>query len=184
MSGPGPVPLIPMPGWLADVQADLAGGGGNPDLAALQGIANAVNPTASTINCGHIIDAVVARFTGSDPGATAPAGMDGSFEEIEQRHNTTLTWGSNFQAAFDAVAAGGPGTVAIVGIGYSGGGGSHVVALVNNNGTVGVVEGQDWGNNDPREVVTSVDRANERYNTDGGSNIGWGIVGSGAPPHP
>jgi papain fold toxin 1 (glutamine deamidase) of polymorphic toxin system len=186
MSGPAPVPLIPMPGWLAGLQAELSGAssGALGDREVLQGIANAINPRAGTVNCGWNIDAAIERFTGADPNATAPTDMDGSWSEIEQRHNTTFAWNSNFQAAFDAVQAGGPGTAAIVGIQYSGGNAAHVVAMVNQNGTVAIIEGQDWGNNDPREVVTEASRADERYNSDGGSTIGWGLVGAGAPAPP
>lgn len=183
MSSPDPVPLIPLPGWLAGIQAALAGapGGASGDVATMQAIANGINPTASTINCGWNIDAAIARFTGADPNATSPAGMDGSWSEIQTRHNMTFSWGSSVQAAFDAAAAGGPGTAVIMGIGYSGGA-SHVVTVVNMNGTVGIIEGQDWGNNDPREVITDVNRANERYNSDGKTNFGVGTVGAGAPP--
>lgn len=160
--------------------ADTIGGmldpGGNLEAAA-----TAVNPSGSVVNCGHIIDAVAQRLTGMDPNATAPAGQDGSFDDIEDRFGTDMTWGSNFQDAYDAVETGGDGTIAIVGIGYSGGG-SHVVALANDNGTVGIVEGQNWGPDDPAEVITDVDRANERYNSDGGSNIGWGLAGSRNAP--
>jgi hypothetical protein len=56
--------------------------------------------------------------------------------------------------------------------------------MVNQNGTVAIIEGQDWGNEDPREVIDDPARANERYNSDGGSSIGWGLVGTGAPPPP
>jgi hypothetical protein len=175
-----------MPDWLAGLQAELSGAGSGTlgDLEALQGIANGINPRAGTINCGWNIDAAIARFTGADPNATSPTEMDGGWEEIEQRHNTTFTWGSDFQAAFDAVQAGGPGTAAIVGINYSGGTAAHVVAMVNQNGTVAIIEGQDWGNEDPREVITDPARADERYNSDGGSEIGWGLVGAGAPAPP
>ena len=48
--------------------------------------------------------------------------------------------------------------------------------MANQNGTVGIVEGQDWGAGNPREVITTPARANQRYNSDGGSNIGWGLV--------
>ncbi len=183
MSGPGPVPLIPMPDWVSAAQAELSGAAGNTlsNIEVLQGIANAINPKAGTVNCGWNIDAVIARFTGADANATSPTDMDGAWDEIEQRHNTTFSWGGSFQDAFDAVQNGGPGTAAIVGIGY-GGGGAHVVAMVNQNGTVAIVEGQDWGNSDPREVITDSNRANERYNGDGASTIGWGLVGAGAPP--
>ncbi len=118
--------------------------------------------------------------TPSSADAAAPAGQDGTFPQIEQRFGTTLTWGSDFQSAFDAVRAGGDGTMAVVGIGYSGGRGSHVVLLANDGGSVGIVEGQDWGAGNPPEAITDVNRANTRYNSDGGSNIGWGIV----PPRP
>lgn len=189
MSGPEPVPLIDMPDWLAGVQAAFSGAGGGrlSDIEQLQEMANAINPRAGTVNCGWNIDSVIARFTGADPGATTnTTGMDGSWSQIEQRHNTTITWNTGFQAAFDAVQAGGPGTAAIVSIVYPGkNAGAHVIAMVNQNGTVGIVEGQDWGNENPREVITDAARANERYNAN--SNIGFGIVGAGAPappPHP
>ncbi|MET0554272.1 MAG: toxin glutamine deamidase domain-containing protein [Vicinamibacteria bacterium] len=182
MSGPSPVPLIPMPDWVSAAQAALSGasGGALSDVEVLQGIANAINPKAGTVNCGWNIDAVVARFTGADANATAPTDMDGSWDEIEQRHNTTLTWGGSFQDAFDAVRDGGPGTAAIVGMTY-GGGGAHVVAMVNQNGTVAIVEGQDWGNANPREVIGDSNRANERYNGNGRTTVGFGLVGAGAP---
>lgn len=150
---------------------------GPPPGAALQDAVDNVNPENSVENCGHILDAASARLNGTDPGAAAPADQDGSFDEIEDRFDTDLTWGSDFQSAYDAVEAGGDGTQAIVGIDYSGDG-SHVVLLANDGGTVGIVEGQNWGADDPAEVITDVDRANERYNDDGSSDIGWGLVGS------
>jgi len=171
MSPPLTLPLLPLPSWLSAAQTAA-------HVRSMQAIANAVNPASSTVNCGNIIDAVIARETGTNPNAAAPPGTDGSFTDIENRHHTTLTWGSNFQAAFNAVQGGGPGTMAIVGIGYSGGTGSHVVVMANQNGTVGIIEGQDWGAGNPREVITDPARADARYNSDGGSNIGWGIVGS------
>ncbi len=142
----------------------------------LEAIINSVNPLSDGNNCGHIIDAVYGRLTGKNSGAVAPSGFDGTFPEIEKRFNTTLNWGKNFQSAFDAVREGGDGTTAIVGINYSGGNASHVVVLTNRGGTVAIIEGQNWGANDDREVNTSPERANERYNADGGSTIGWGIV--------
>lgn len=152
-----------------------------PDTPATPGAALAdavagVNPSGSVVNCGNIIDAAAARLSGADPKAVAPAGQDGSFTDIEGRFNTSLTWGSDFNTAFDAVRDGGDGTMAIVGIGYSGGTASHVVLLANDHGTVGIVEGQNWGPGNPPEVITDVARANTRYNSDGGSNIGWGLV--------
>lgn len=141
-------------------------------------IVNGVNPLGSVINCGHIIDSVTDRLTGRDRSASSPAGGDGSFTEIENRHNTSLTWGSSFNSAFNAVQNGGHGTTAIVGIRYSGGTASHVVVMTNHNGNVAILEGQDWGGSGPREVISTPARANQRYNSDGGSDIGWGIVGS------
>ena len=108
--------------------------------------------------------------------------MDGSWSEIEQRHNMTFSWGSSFQDAFDAVQNGGPGTAAIMGIGYGGGGARTWWRWSTRTAPSAIVEGQDWGNSDPREVITDSNRANERYNGDGASNIGWGLVGAGAPP--
>jgi len=187
MSGPPPLPLISPPDWLGAFDRGPDGYQGNlgasPAMAAMMSAANGANPMGGTVNCGNIIDAVVARLSGADPDATAPTARDGSFDEINQRFNTTVSWGQGFQAAYDAVQNGGPGTMAIVGIAY-GGGGSHVVVLANVDGTVGVIEGQDWGDDDPREVVSTVDRANERYNSDGGSDIGFGIIGAGAPAPP
>jgi hypothetical protein len=165
------LPLIPIPGWLTAFQTAV-------NLAAMQGIANGVNPAGSTVNCGNIIDAAIDRLNGTDANAVAPAGTDGSFTEIETRHHTTLQWGSNFSDAFDAVRNGGDGTIAVVGIEYSGGTASHVVVLANDHGTVGIIEGQDWGAGNPREVITDPAHADARYNSDGGSNIGFGIVGS------
>ncbi|SIN91582.1 PAAR domain-containing protein [Vannielia litorea] len=141
----------------------------------LQSAAMGVNPSGSVVNCGNSIDAVLDRLDGTDPNAVAPATRDGLFSDIEARHGTTLGWNSSFQDAFDAVQAGGPGTRAIVGIRYSGGG-SHVVVMANDGGTVGIVESQDWGPGNRREVITDAGRANTRYNGDGGSNVGWGIV--------
>lgn len=176
MGSPGGVGAIvgSMLAWVKDKVAaavDFLTPGSN-----LQAAVNGVNPNGGTVNCGNIIDAASARLSGRDPDAVASTDRDGSFTDIEGRFNTTLTWGSDFQSAYDAVQAGGPGTQAIIGIGYSGGTGSHVVLLANDGGTVGIVEGQNWGAGNPPEVITDVDRANERYNSDGGSNIGWGIV--------
>jgi uncharacterized Zn-binding protein involved in type VI secretion len=142
-------------------------------------IVAAVNPTDSVINCGNIIDAFISRLTGADPNATAPNQMDGTFDEIEQRHNVKLQWNKNFNDAFDAVKAGGNGTIAIVGIDYSGGTASHVVVMANAHGQPVILEGQNWGPGNPKETITSPDRANARYNSDGGSNIGYGIVRQG-----
>jgi hypothetical protein len=175
MSGPDPLPPIPWPGWFGALEGAMVDATERAaNLAVLQGVVAGVNPGASTINCGNIIDAARARLDGSNPNAAAPTTRDGSFQAIEGRFNTTLTWGSNFQAAFDAVQNGGHGTMAVVGIQYAGGG-SHVVLMANQNGTVGIVEGQNWGGTNPQEVVTDANRANTRYGAN--SNVGWGLVG-------
>ncbi|MBY6047236.1 PAAR domain-containing protein [Vannielia litorea] len=142
----------------------------------LQNAAMGVNPSGSVVNCGNSIDAVLDRLDGTDPNAVAPATRDGLFSDIEARHNTNLQWNSSFQDAFDAVQQGGPGTRAIVGIIYPNNGGSHVVVMANDRGTVGIVESQDWGPGQRQEVITDANRANTRYNGSGNSNVGWGIV--------
>jgi len=158
--------------------------GAQPYIPSLDAIANAVNPAGSVINCGNIVDAVIARLSGSDPDAVSPATQDGSFDDIGNRHGTTIEFGHTFQDAFDAVRAGGPGTTAIVGINYSGGTASHIVVMTNEGGNVAIVEGQDWGAGNSREVIGSSERANERYNSDAGSDIGYGIVpGMGGGGH-
>ena len=162
---------------VGDAPGNAAGGGPGSNLATA---ASQVNPYDSTINCGNIIDAVVARLNGSNPYAVAPAGRDGSFSEIEGRFNTTISWNQGFQNAFDAVQAGGPGTKAIIGVQY-GGGGSHVIVMANDGGKVGIVEGQNWGPGQQAGVVDSPAAANARYNSDGNSNVGYGII---PPPSP
>lgn len=153
---------------------------GDMATPTLSGIAGAVNPLDGNVNCGNIIDSVIARLTGADPDATAPLDRDGTFDQIEDRHNTDIAWGGTFDDAYNAVRNGGDGTIAIVGIQY-GGGGSHVVVLANEGGEVAIVEGQHWDNNNPREAITTPERANERYNPDGNSTVGYGIVGSRNP---
>ena len=187
MSGPDPVPLIDMPDWLAGVQAGFSGasGGRLSDIEQLQEMANAINPRAGTVNCGWNIGSVIARFTGADANATTnTTGMDGSWSQIEAAPQHDAHLEQQLPGGVQrGVQAGGPGTAAIVSIVYPGkNAGAHVVAMVNQNGTVGIVEGQDWGNNNPREVITDPARANERYNAN--SNIGFGIVGAGAPAPP
>ena len=143
----------------------------------LDSIVAGVNPSNGTENCGNIIDAVVARLNGTSPNAVAPNSQDGSLHDIEKRFNTQLSWGQTLQDAFDAVKAGGNGTTAIVGIVYSGPKpSSHVLVMTNDNGTVGILEAQDWGSGNPKEVITSPEVANKRYSPDGGSNIGYGIL--------
>ncbi len=148
---------------------------GAPGSALAAAVAGS-NPTGSVINCGNIIDAVVARLDGSDPNATATAEGDGTFNEIEQRLGTSLEWGQSLDEAYSQVQARGPGTMAVVGIAYSGGTASHVVIIANDRGTVGIVEGQDWGPGQGAGVIRDPAAANARYNSDGGSDIGIGII--------
>lgn len=140
---------------------------------ASQTIADSVNPSNSVVNCGNIIDAVIDRLNGNNPDATAPAEQDGSFAEIGNRHGTNIEWGHSFDDAFDAVEQGGDGTTAIVGINY-GNGSSHVVVMTNRGGNVEIIEGQDWGGGNPKEVITTPERAKERYGA--GSDVGYGIL--------
>ncbi|MGH6863844.1 MAG: toxin glutamine deamidase domain-containing protein, partial [Methylocella sp.] len=115
-----------------------------PPGLALESAAANVNPTNDGDNCGKIIDAVVARLRGIDPNATAPVGTDGTWDDIEQRFNTTFKWGQSLDSAYQEVTAGGDGTIGVLGIKYSNGK-AHVVIVANDHGTVGIVEGQDWG---------------------------------------
>ena len=154
---------------------------GDTPSSALAAAAAGVNPTNSVVNCGNIIDAVVARLRGTNPAATAPAGGDGTFGQIATRLNTTITWGQSFATAFNQVQAGGDGTMAVIGIQYAGGG-SHVVIMANDRGTVGIVEGQNWGPGQGAGVIDNAGAANARYNSGGGSNIGVGIIPAPARP--
>jgi len=178
MAPPWRLPPLEPPSWLtARSEAARAAATTAANLATMQGIVDAVNPLGGQDNCGNIIDAVRARLDGSDPHAVAPDAQDGSDPQIEARFQTHVDMGHTFGDAFQAVSAGGPGTMAVVFIDYAGGGG-HVVLMANHNGTVGIFEGQDWaqgGGHDPREIITDENRALERYNP---SNVGFGIVGS------
>ncbi len=107
--------------------------------------------------------------------ATAPAEQDGTFPQIEDRLNVKIEWGQSLDKAYQDVAAGGDGTIGVIGIAYSDGQNARVVIIANDHGTVGIVEGQDWGNGKGRGVITDPKRANARYNSDGRSNIGIGI---------
>jgi hypothetical protein len=189
MGGPAAVPSIAAPGWLAGTQAALSGATGMAlgALERLHALANAVNPLAGRRNCSSIIDAVIARFTGSNPNATATAyNRDGKWRKIQERHDTTFAGGS-FQDAFAAVAAGGPGTAAVVGVRYppdpanpNARATAHVVAVVNDSGTVAVIEAQQVSAAHPRGPITDAAEAARRYGTS--SDVGFGIVGAGAPP--
>lgn len=145
-----------------------------PSTQSLGDIAKEVNPKKGTMNCGNIIDAVIARLDGSDPKATAPDEQDGSWEEIEERHNTTISWGSSFDDAFKKVKDGGDGTTAIIGIKYKDSTSSHVVVLANHGGVVGIVEGQDASDGKTPGVIGSAEDAKKLYGED--SDVGIGIL--------
>lgn len=146
-------------------------GPGGPSAAS---IAGAVNPANSVINCGNIIDAAIARLDGSNPNAVAPAGQDGSFDDIAARHNTTMNWGHTLGDAFNLAQQGGPGTTLIVGIDY-GNGSSHVVTMANQGGTVSIIEGQNWGAGNPAGAITSPAAAQTRYSP---ADVGIAVVPS------
>ncbi|MGH6838395.1 MAG: toxin glutamine deamidase domain-containing protein [Methylocella sp.] len=147
-----------------------------PPGLALESAAAEVNPTNDGDNCGKIIDAVVARLRGTDPNATAPIGKDGTWDDIEQRFNTKFQWGQSLDSAYQEVAAGGDGTIGVIGIGYSDGKNSHVVVIANDHGTVGIVEGQNCGKGRPPGMITDPKEANTRYSPDGRSIFGFGIL--------
>lgn len=148
----------------------LIGDQGNPLIL----IAQAVNPHGSVINCGHNVTSIVGRLDGSNPNAVSPAGQDGSFTDIGNRHGTNVAWGqgNDMNAAFDSVRAGGHGTTAVVGIDY-GNGSSHVVPVTNHYGTPVIIEAQNWGPGQPVEVITSPAAANARYSP---ADIGIGLI--------
>ena len=158
---PRPTPPLPPP---------------RPPGLALDSAAAAVNPTNDGENCGKIIDAVVARLRGTDPNATAPSGKDGTWPDIEQRFNTKIQWGQSIDSAYQDVAAGGDGTIGVLGIAFSNGRDYHVVIIANDHGTVGIVEGQDWGKGQLQGVITDPKKASARYSPDGGSTFGFGII--------
>jgi hypothetical protein len=87
-----------------------------PPGLALDSAAANMNPTNSVENCGNIIDAVIARLRGTDPNATAPAEQDGTFPQIEDRLNVKIEWGQSLDKAYQDVAAGGDGTIGVIGI--------------------------------------------------------------------
>ncbi len=144
---------------------------------AIQLIAQAINPLLSVLNCGFNVDAAIARLYGTNPGATAPAGQDGSFTQIGTRNGTAITWGHTLNDAFDAVRGGGPGTTAIVGIDY-GNGSSHVVVMTNYYGTPVIVEGQNWGPGQGAGAITDPAAAQARYSP---ADVGIGVLPTTAP---
>ncbi len=148
---------------------------GDIHIGALSAIAAAVNPGGGTINCGNIIDAVVARLRDPDSTATAPTTEDGSWDEIEERFGAKFQWGQDFNQAYAAVEAGGPGTTALIGIEYADSDASHVVVMTNHDGHVAIIEGQGGG-----DVVYSSDSAGQAYGAD--SEVGVAILPPPATP--
>ena len=82
------------------------------------------------------------------------------------------------QEAFDKVKEGGPGTIGIIFIKYSNAAVGHVVTIANASGNVGIIEGQDTQSepDEPYGFIDSVQQANERYNDDGRSKIGFSLI--------
>ncbi len=127
------------------------------DPQAPENIVLQVNPLNGGVNCGHIIDAVIARLNGSSPYAiTATTDRDGSWADIEKRHGTKFTWGRSFDDVYKEVKAGGPGTTQIIGMGGSKE--AHVVVITNHNGTPMILEGQGGG-----KTIDSADKAAANY---------------------
>ncbi len=162
-------------GWF-DLQLDKAKKALEMPGGVLDVIADEVNPTNSGDNCGHIIDAVIARLRGTDPKAVAQAGLDGSWADILKRYNTKIQLGISFDEAFKRVREGGNGTIAIIGIVFKNGL-SHVVVITNDNGAVGIVEGQSTKKH-PKKVIYTAEEAYERYNRNFGgiASIGYAAI--------
>lgn len=150
-------------------------------LARLWRIVQDVNPSGNTLNCGHTIDAVIHRLSGRNPTAVShDIGMGGSFEEIATRHGTFFTWNHSLDAIYDIMQSGGYGAIGLVGIIWPANS-SHIVAMGNVDGVVGICEGQDWASQLPPEVVADTRKAVVRYNPSGGEILGLAIVRWGCP---
>lgn len=151
-------------------------------LARLWAIVRELNPSGNGVNCGHSIDIVVHRLTGSNATAVSHnIGLGGSFEQIATRHGTSFTWHHSLDGIFGIMQSGGHGTIALVGIIYSTSG-AHVVTIGNVDGVVGICEGQDWAAHMPPEVVSESHRAIARYNSSGANNLGLAVIRWGCPP--
>lgn len=131
-------------------------------------ILEAINPTNSVINCGNIIDSVIGLQRGNAP-LEASAGRDGVYAQINQRLGTNVDFSSptNLNTVFSQLQASGPGSMQVIGIDYGDGGGGHVVVAQNVNGTVGIMEGQNWGPGQESGFITDPAVANARYNPSG-----------------
>lgn len=141
-------------------------------LAMILGMINSSN---SVVNCGHIIDAVVAYLRGQGI-SSVPATGDGSWSQINARLGTNINFNNptNFNSIYQDLQNRGPGSMTLIGVAYAGGG-SHVIVATNINGQVGIMEGQTWNagqpNEQPRGFITDPTLANNRYNSGGGSTI-------------
>jgi hypothetical protein len=144
------------------------------------------NPTNSKINCGYIDGAVINRLRGVDDYAVAIDKDYGTNIDLGNEFSTNFIKNQSFEAAFEAVKKGGDQTIAIINIlppapkkGQKQGVG-HTVVIANNHGTVGIIEGQNWGARFPSGVITNSEDANTRYNPNGEMQIEYGII----PPFP
>ena len=140
---------------------------------SLSSLAKSVNPENGTNNCGKIIDAVISRLKDPKSKAVAETGLNGSWDEIENRHNVKIDWNKSFSQAYEAVKYGGNGTTGIIGIQYGDGVTAHVIVITNKGGTVAIIEGQGGG-----KAITSAEKADKLYNNDGKSTIGFGLLGT------
>lgn len=151
-------------------------------LARLWRIVRDINPSGNTVNCGHTIDAVIHRLTGVNPSAVSHnIGSGGGFSEIATRHGTTFTWQHSLDEIFNIIRSGGNGTLGLVGILWPNNS-SHIVAIANVDGVVGICEGQDWAAHMPPEVLSDLDKVLARYNPSGNEVHGLAVVRWGCPP--
>ncbi len=169
-------------GPAADGAAAKAAKAAKAAEAELNAIAKAVNPTNNQDNCGHIIDAVVARLRGTDPHAVAKTGLDGTFPQIEKRFGTKFRRTGSVDDAYQQLRKAGPGSIGLLGIVYPNGGGAHVVAIANVNGTVGIVEGQSWSAGEPAGAIANAAAATSRYDPGGNDSLFLGMLPAQAPP--
>lgn len=150
-------------------------------LGTLWRIVRDMNPSGNTVNCGHSVDVVINRLRGTNPTAVSHnIGLAGTFEEIATRHGTVFTWGHSLDEIYHLIQSGGHGTIALLGIIWTSPS-SHIVAIANVDGAVGVCEGQEWAMDMPPEVVADMAKAKSRYNPTGGETFGLAMVRWGCP---
>jgi|GEM_PF-3062903 len=133
-------------------------------IDVLDGVLGLINEDGGTVNCGNIIDGVVAfmRGEGIDKVTTA---RDGSWAEINERLGTNIdhSTSTTFEDIFDDLDSRGHGSMTLI----SSGSGGHVTVAVNVNGSVGIMEGQDWGTDNPSGFITNPEDAEDRYGETG-----------------